>query len=1031
MLVWVRRILLLVLELLGAVIAGAAVLAALLAWRLTEGPLRIEAIEPQLVSSLTELAAPYKVSLGDTAIAWGHDPASIGFEASSVRVMTADGATVITLPKIEVGISVPALLFGRVAPSYITLIGARLHIFRLADGTTRLSLLEAEAPSTEGSGDLLSNWLDALSHPPAPSSQLGALRRIEISRARLAMDDYQFGLRWLAPQADLQLYRNDDGIRGNLALQIENGAAPVSFKGGLLYSISRGDLQMHLSVDRFNPAELAARSPSFAALSRFNVPLGGKLDVRVVRPIGVAQVGFDLVAGKGQAGMVEGEKPLDVAYAQLAGRIDRQNRSAEISRLYVDFDGPKLEAEALAQRVDDKASVTANVSVSHMPASELARFWPLEAAPGARSWVTENITTGRVPKAEVRAAVSFPLLQPEALTLQSFEGHLDVEGATVHYLKPLPPATDVKGFANFDAGSFHITIENGQVGGIKLAEGKVDLLGLNDDGDRAEIDITVTGALKDQMQLLDTPPLGYMRRLNINPALAEGVATTKARFMFPLFSDLPIEQVAIAASSRMENVGIPALVAGQALSKAQLDLVLDGGGMKITGNGLVGPAAAQFVWNESFLSDVSPGSEISFTGNMDEAARQAFRISWPYVLTGQVGVTGTYSKDSGQPAKLETQLDFAKARLALPWFAWAKPEGVAATGKATTIIDHNEVKAVQDFSVSGSGMRAVGRVDFAPGSKWQSVTLSKVSTPGTDLAGQVVNRGENGFALNFKGTKADIRGIYDEAEAEAAAALAAPVPAEPRLLTPIDVTFDIAQVVTGEGRELRNMIGRVVRNTRGWSQLALDGVANSTPFRIRLHPTSTGRHLEMTTKDAGAMLLGLHLMDSIREGQLEVMGEGVGNNPIEATAELKSFRYLNAETLKRIAQAADPNSGAELDRSEGLSFSRLKTRITYTEGLIEVKEGRMAGDLMGLTLAGNIDLLAGKMAIQGTWVPLYGVNSIVGGIPVLGWLLTGGQGGGVFAATYSVSGSISAPETSVNPLAMLAPGILRNILFLN
>jgi uncharacterized protein YhdP len=146
---------------------------------------------------------------------------------------------------------------------------------------------------------------------------------------------------------------------------------------------------------------------------------------------------------------------------------------------------------------------------------------------------------------------------------------------------------------------------------------------------------------------------------------------------------------------------------------------------------------------------------------------------------------------------------------------------------------------------------------------------------------------------------------------------------------------------------------------------------------------------------------------------------------------MRNFSYLEASTLRRLAQQAQPEGAEALAKDEGLSFSRLKADIRYNEDGIEVKNARMAGDLLGLTLGGRVDLEQGQIDLSGTLVPLYGINSLVSGIPVIGWLLTGGEGGGIFAATYRVKGPLANPETSVNPLAMLAPGFLRELFFVD
>ena len=67
------------------------------------------------------------------------------------------------------------------------------------------------------------------------------------------------------------------------------------------------------------------------------------------------------------------------------------------------------------------------------------------------------------------------------------------------------------------------------------------------------------------------------------------------------------------------------------------------------------------------------------------------------------------------------------------------------------------------------------------------------------------------------------------------------------------------------------------------------------------------------------------------------------------------------------------------------------------------------------------------MDLSGTVVPSYTVNQVLGNIPILGGLLTGGKDEGLFAANYKMNGSLEDPKVDVNPLSILAPGILRRL----
>jgi hypothetical protein len=59
--------------------------------------------------------------------------------------------------------------------------------------------------------------------------------------------------------------------------------------------------------------------------------------------------------------------------------------------------------------------------------------------------------------------------------------------------------------------------------------------------------------------------------------------------------------------------------------------------------------------------------------------------------------------------------------------------------------------------------------------------------------------------------------------------------------------------------------------------------------------------------------------------------------------------------------------------------------------------------------------------------PAYALTGILDNIPLIGDILSGGKGEGIFAMTFTVRGTLDEPEISVNPLSLLAPGILRKV----
>jgi uncharacterized protein YhdP len=106
----------------------------------------------------------------------------------------------------------------------------------------------------------------------------------------------------------------------------------------------------------------------------------------------------------------------------------------------------------------------------------------------------------------------------------------------------------------------------------------------------------------------------------------------------------------------------------------------------------------------------------------------------------------------------------------------------------------------------------------------------------------------------------------------------------------------------------------------------------------------------------------------------------------------------------------------------------LRGEFALSEDRLTLDNVLAYGEAIGVTGNGVVDLNRDKLDLQGTIVPAYALNSMLGNVPIIGSLLLGGEGQGLFAANYRVTGSGADPQISVNPLSALAPGFLRRLL---
>ena len=109
-------------------------------------------------------------------------------------------------------------------------------------------------------------------------------------------------------------------------------------------------------------------------------------------------------------------------------------------------------------------------------------------------------------------------------------------------------------------------------------------------------------------------------------------------------------------------------------------------------------------------------------------------------------------------------------------------------------------------------------------------------------------------------------------------------------------------------------------------------------------------------------------------------------------------------------------------KGDGLNFDILDFPFILKAGVLTIKDARTSGPSLGLTGSGTADLRGKALDVEGTVVPAYAVNAVLGNIPIIGPMLTGPEkGSGIFAATYTMKGKGEKVKRTVNPLSALAP----------
>jgi hypothetical protein len=156
------------------------------------------------------------------------------------------------------------------------------------------------------------------------------------------------------------------------------------------------------------------------------------------------------------------------------------------------------------------------------------------------------------------------------------------------------------------------------------------------------------------------------------------------------------------------------------------------------------------------------------------------------------------------------------------------------------------------------------------------------------------------------------------------------------------------------------------------------------------------------------------------------ISEVAGHHLVRAHVDGADYTLERAPTLAKLLSLASLD-GPLIMAGGGIPFSTLRGDVAFSRGVISLQRVVAYGGALGISAKGWLNPGEDRIDVDGTLAPAYALNSVLGHFPVIGALLTGGEGQGLFAASFRLTGSNDNPGVMVNPLSALTPGLLRHL----
>lgn len=141
---------------------------------------------------------------------------------------------------------------------------------------------------------------------------------------------------------------------------------------------------------------------------------------------------------------------------------------------------------------------------------------------------------------------------------------------------------------------------------------------------------------------------------------------------------------------------------------------------------------------------------------------------------------------------------------------------------------------------------------------------------------------------------------------------------------------------------------------------------------------------------------------------------------------IKDFALIDEGNVAQVV-GNHPDSRSLIEQENRMDFDSGEAKFVRHSDRIEISNAVLDGGTQGGTARGTIYTDAGNYDLVGTYIPLFSLSNAFQKIPILGPLLGGRDGEGLFGVTFAVRGPLADPQFAVNPLSLLVPGAFRRL----
>ena len=1025
------------------------VVASVFVWQVSTKPIDISFAKPYLEAALYDEATGNYATMGQAVLFWPNLTGPLYLQLHEGQLFDKGGVPIISVGQVDISFSRRGLLRGRIMPKAIIMKQPTLRLTRHEDGAIKLDVGSGDTESPDEKLKLTTRIFGYIARPgeeSAHDSLIARLQAFAIEDALVLVEDRVAKQTWSLPDFDLNMMSTASGMQSEMEIQLpQTGFEESNIDVKMNYIWGQKNVELSADVYALNLKDIISKVPELNVPGTQNAVVNAHIETILDENFIPSDVRLSISSDEGDViHPALSDDPVPYKNLQLNATYNYAGRSLQINDTQLTLNDITLNAKADISHTETEVFGPVELWIDEMEQASIKPIWP-KALEGenAEHWIVDSMADGVLK--DVRVSLDIMLKQVTDELTQEKSWNFDTknilalfkaEGMTLDYRAPLDKGYDIYGNGRFDfeADTLDIKIEKGRLGKMQVRDASLffDYIIAEGKGD-ANIEITLNGKISDVMRYISKDPINLGDRIGMDIDKVKGTTDLKIGLVFPAQDEVKIEDFKITATGKLRDVLFPKVIEGLDLSGGPLDFaVTTDGKVMMNGAAMIDNRPMDFSW-ETFLESAGKPYVEKITAKVtaDPNIRQKLGVDLSEFIEGSLPIEVGYMSFKDDTAKADVKVDATPALFFVSPFDFEKQPGEKASAHFMAHFKDGKIQEITNLTAEGADFTLdESTITFMQndGETWLKSGMFPAFTL-LETEGKIAFKfdDERAVDINMDASFLDARPFMNAGEAVVEEYN------EPRMR----ITTTAKQMRTAPNETIQNVRTFVDIDEKGrFNQIEMDGRAGSSNVFMRFNEMQDGkRTFRMKTEDAGALLKAFQVHNDIKGGTMVIYGEpiqGIQDRNIRGKAEITDFRVEKAPALTKILSILSLTGIGDALSNDGLRFSKLEADFSWlyrSKGsLLVMKNGRTSGNSLGLLFEGTFDNEKRFVDVSGTVVPMDGLNKVIGSIPIVGDILTGGSGG-VFAATYSVKGPSDNPEISANPLSVLTPGILRRILW--